>query len=36
VVSVTSLLLAGAWLIDRVFALDLLAFQPLSLAATAR
>src|SRR5204862_80393 len=35
-VSVASLLLAGAWLVDRVFALDILAFQPLPLAATAR
>jgi hypothetical protein len=35
-VSVASLLLAGVWLVDRVFALDILAFQPLPLAATAR
>jgi hypothetical protein len=36
VVSLASLLLAGVWLIDRVFALDILSLQPLSLAATLR
>src|ERR1044071_1688208 len=35
-VSLASLFLAGVWLVDRVFALDILAFQSLPLAATAR
>src|SRR5215213_11084425 len=35
-VSVASLLLAGVWLVDRVFVLDILSFQPLSLAASPR
>jgi hypothetical protein len=34
--SVASLLLAGAWLADRVFALDLLAFQPFAVATGGR
>ena len=34
--SLCSLLLAGVWLIDRVFALDLLSLQPMSIAVSAR